>query len=155
LIELAESLLHDKKREALESLLGRLQRETLPERPPICIFCSAKATASYLQPILIERGYKPWLLVGNQTSEELQASLNGFRNEGGILVCSSIALKGVDLPGVLTFIHYDPPGSDLEMWVRVTRNPDATHYLLKDESGILPEEWAVPDLTKAMPKQRS
>ncbi|MEN9601859.1 MAG: polymerase-associated protein RapA [Verrucomicrobiota bacterium] len=152
LVDQIELLTTDSKRTSLESLLGRLQREGREGNSGICIFCVAKATASYLKTILTKRGGKVWLFTSDQTSDELQTSLSGFVSQGGILVCTAIALQGVDLRSVETFIHYDPPANDREMFIRISRSHSAKHYLLKDESRILPKEWPITVSSTPLPK---
>jgi hypothetical protein len=152
LIEQTESLTTDRKREAFEALLARLRVEGRSATPRTCVFSVARATANFLRSTVAGRGNKAWLLTSDQTAGELQVSLQGFMNEGGVLVCTAIALQGFDLRGVEAFVHYDPPGSAAEMHVRVSRGVDATHYLLKDESKVLPDEWAIATPAEQKPR---
>ena len=47
-------------------------------------------------------------------------------------------LKGMDLRNADAFIHYDPPVSAEEVYVRISRGPHAPNYVLVDESRVLP-----------------
>jgi Helicase conserved C-terminal domain len=102
--------------------------------------------------VLTEREIKTWLFTGGQTSEELNSALSGFRREQGILIGTAVALTGIDLRDVQTLIHYDPT-SESEVPFRISRNPTATHYLLKDTSGVLPVEWTVSNHLKTVPRK--
>jgi hypothetical protein len=142
LVEQIEAVREDKKREAFEALLFQLRRKTKSQPRYICVFCSSRATASYLQSVLAHRNQNAWLLTGDNTTEEINRTLNGFYSQGGILVSTGAAMKGSDLRYVEVLIHYDPPVSEAEMRVRVTRSPTATNYILVDRSGVRPTEWA-------------
>jgi hypothetical protein len=155
LIAQTESLTTDHKREALQDLVKRLQREVHPVVSHTCIFCIARATANYLTTTFTKRGVSTWLFTSGQKSDDFQAALSGFTNEGGILVCTAIALQGIDLRNAQAFVHYDPPSGEREMLIRISRGPSASHYLLKDESGILDERWPMPNLSATPPDQGS
>jgi superfamily II DNA or RNA helicase len=145
-IEQLESVDTDKKREALEDLLQRLGQDGLVDLRHICVFCSSKATANYLHTVVAERRTKAWLITGENSSEEFNRTLDGFRNDGGVLISTVFALQGLDLRDAQVLIHYDPPANETEMWARVSRTPAAANYILVDESGILPVEWNPYDL---------
>jgi superfamily II DNA/RNA helicase len=100
-----------------------------------------RTTANYLRASLAERAQRVWLLTGEMAPGDFEGSLHGFTSSGGVLVCTAVALQGIDLRETDAFIHYDPPESAQEWGVRLSRSPDAAHYLLKDESGVLAEEW--------------
>jgi superfamily II DNA or RNA helicase len=147
IIEQLAAIETDKKREALEGLLYRLQQNAVSTLGHIAVLCSSRATANYLHTVIVERGTKAWLLTGESTLEEFNKTLDGFKNAGGVLISTLFALQGVDLRYVEALIHYDPPTSKAEIWARVARSPTATNYLLIDESGILPSEWNPNDLS--------
>jgi superfamily II DNA or RNA helicase len=146
IIEQLAAIETDKKREALESLLHRLQQNAVSALGHIAVLCSSRATANYLYTVFVERGTKAWLLTGESTLEEFNKTLDGFKNTGGVLISTLFALQGVDLRHVEALIHYDPPASKAEIWARVSRSPTATNYILIDKSDILPSEWDVGDL---------
>jgi hypothetical protein len=73
----------DKKREALERLLERLQQNVVSTLGHIAVLCSSRATANYLHTVVVERGKKTWLLTGESTLEEFNKTLDGFKNTGG------------------------------------------------------------------------
>jgi superfamily II DNA or RNA helicase len=145
-IEQLEAIETDKKREALEGLLQRLQQNAASTLRHIAVLCSSRATANYLHTVILERGTKAWLLTGESTLEEFNKTLDGFKNTGGVLISTLFALQGVDLRYVEALIHYDPPSSKAEIWARVSRSPTATNYLLVDTTRILPSEWNPNDL---------
>jgi superfamily II DNA or RNA helicase len=141
MIEELAAIETDKKREALESLLQRLQQQTVSTLGHIAVLCTSRATANYLHTAIAERGTKTWLLTGESTLEEFNKTLDGFKSAGGVSISTLFALQGVDLRCVEALIHYDPPTSEVEMWGRVRRSPTATNYILIDESRVLPTEW--------------
>ena len=141
LLERLESMHADKKREALESLLQRLDQDAGPHLQHICILCSSRATANYLHTVVMEHGKNTWLLTGENTPEQFNKTLDGFKNDGGVLISTLFVLQGLDFRYVEAFIHYDLPVSEAEMWARVNRSPAAANYVLIDESGVLPTEW--------------
>ena len=141
LVSEIESLTIDSKRDQLKLLLERLEHDRQARLSQVCIFCSARATASYLATTLSGEGHKLWSLTSDQTIEDLHSVLDGFTGGEGLLICTTSALRGIILPGVQTFIHYDPPNGNSDLQVRMGRNIGGTHYILRDESGIVPERW--------------
>lgn len=141
LLERIDSLRSDTKREALESLLSQLERDADSKPKYLAILCASRVTASYVQSVVAQLGIMTWLLTAEDQSEEISRILNGFQTEGGVLVSTGFALKGVDLRYVQVFIHYDPPSSEAEMYLRVTRSPTANNYILVDTSGVRRGEW--------------
>jgi len=136
-----ESVDLDTKRESLERLLEILARDARSSLSHICVLCSSKATASYLQTAISDRGTKTWLLTSGNAPEDLSRELDGFKDEGGVLISTVAMLQGLDLRYVQAIIHYDPPASEAELHVRAARSPAATNYILVDNSGVLPDEW--------------
>lgn len=138
LLEQVGSVTSDQKLEALEKLIDKLR---LDNQLRICVFCSSRVTASYLEIALAERGGNVWRLTGEYSPEQTNLWLEGFRRDNGILIATIPALQGFDLRETQAFIHYDPPATDAEMRIRATQVPSRTHYLLKDESGVLHRDW--------------
>jgi superfamily II DNA or RNA helicase len=141
LLERLDSLRTDTKREALESLLRHLERNADSKPKHLAIFCSSRVTASYVQSVVAQFEKIHWLLTTDNQPAEISRILDGFRTEGGILVSTGFALTGVDLRYVQVFIHYDPPSSEAEMHLRLTRSATANNYILVDTSGVWPREW--------------
>jgi superfamily II DNA or RNA helicase len=144
ILDQIESIHRDSKREAFEKLVVELTERAAQRMCYICVFCSFRATANYLHSVVAGNEKKAWLLTGENTPEEVNRTLDGFQRDGGILISTTVALKGFDLRQVQAFIHYDPPRSETEMRVRATRNPSAVNYLLIDNSGVWPSEWVAP-----------
>jgi ERCC4-related helicase len=145
LIDLIESVHTDKKRDALRSVIQRIYEKSQPADLKICVLCSFKVTAHYLQTVLSERVGRVGLLTTDRMLKDYGLVLEQFNKEGGVLISTVTALQGIDLRGTKWIIHYDPPSSAAEMHIRLTRSSTAEHYFLKDESGVLPEE-PYPDL---------
>ncbi len=145
LLEQLESVDRDTKREALEGLLQRLGQDVRSNMRHIWVLCFSRATANYLQTVVAERGTKAWLLTGDITPKQFNKVSDGFKSNGGVLISTVSALRGIDLRYVQVFIHYDPPVSDADMVMRVTRSPGAINYILTDKSGVMPAEWSEED----------
>lgn len=143
LLDQLESVDRDTKREALEGLLLRLQENPNSRRGYICVLCSSRTTADYLQTALSDQTAKAWLLTSHNTPEQLNRELDGFKRDGGVLISTVAMLQGLDIRYVQALIHYDPPASGAEMYVRTTRSHAATNYVLEDKSGVVPDEWNV------------
>jgi hypothetical protein len=136
-----ESVDKDTKREALERLLQRLVRDVGSSPTHICVVCTSKATANYLHTAVPDRGIRVWLLTGDKTLEQVNEELGGFTSGGGVLICTTPMLQGLDLRFAQAFVHYDLPGNTEDMYIRATRSPTAVNYVLVDKSGVLPEGW--------------
>eukprot|EP00658_Telonema_sp_P-2_P013612 TRINITY_DN15158_c0_g1_i3.p1 TRINITY_DN15158_c0_g1~~TRINITY_DN15158_c0_g1_i3.p1 ORF type:complete len:418 (+),score=88.31 TRINITY_DN15158_c0_g1_i3:142-1395(+) len=81
-------------------------------------------------------------LHGNMTqSERTQVYLRFCRAKTGILICTSVAARGLDLPGVSHIIQYDPPEDASEFVHQVGRagrlgqSGSALLFLLPTEQG--------------------
>jgi ERCC4-related helicase len=135
LLDQIETLDRDTKRESLEGLLESLRRNPSVQSH-ICVICSSRATANYLKTAISDRGSKTWIFTTENSPEYLKRELDGFEAQGGVLVCTAAQLKGIELRHVDALIHYDPPASEIELYVRVTRSGRADNYLLKDKTDI-------------------
>jgi superfamily II DNA or RNA helicase len=137
-LERLDAIPTDTKLETLESLIARVETK---ESQRVCVFCTSQVTAKYLETVITERGQRVWRLTGEDTPNQFITSLTEFRLHGGVLIATIFALQGFELHEAQIFIHYDPPRSNAEMRVRVSRNPSGIHYILKDDSGAIPNEW--------------
>jgi superfamily II DNA/RNA helicase len=80
------------------------------------------------------------------TDERRRETISRFEVEGGLLITTTTALKGLELNYVEAAIHYDLPMSPKEFYVRESRyhrygrDLPCTVYFLEDESRALPME---------------
>ncbi|OZJ03938.1 hypothetical protein BZG36_02934 [Bifiguratus adelaidae] len=101
-------------------------------------------------------------LHGELPQQTRSRSFQAFRkHDSGILFCTDVAARGLDLPDVTQIIQYDPP-TDLKDYVhrvgrtaRLGKEGGATLFLLPSESeyvdilkgqGLLPTQMAVEDV---------
>jgi hypothetical protein len=145
ILDRLESVEADTKREALEVLLDRLVHDLNSAHRRICVLCSSRATANYLHVAISDHGFKAWLLTSEKANEQIKGELDGFENDGGVLVSTVAMLKGLELSFIDTFVHYDPPASATEAFLRTARSPNATNYILTDKSGVLPDESRIDE----------
>ncbi|KAM9394395.1 ATP-dependent DNA helicase DDX31 isoform 1-T2 [Pholidichthys leucotaenia] len=75
---------------------------------------------------VLSTSHKPWLsflhLHGNMKQEERTEVFQKFSaSQGGILLCTDVAARGLDLPQVTWIVQYDPPTAATEYVHRVGR----------------------------------
>jgi ERCC4-related helicase len=96
--------------------------EMISERPKTLVFTHYRATARTVVEILAENGIKAARFVGQakreldigMTQEEQAAVLESFRNgEFDLLVATSIAEEGLDIPEVDLVVFYEPIPSEI------------------------------------------
>jgi len=96
--------------------------EVISERPKTLVFTHYRATARTVVEILAENGIKAARFVGQakreldigMTQEEQAAVLESFRNgEVDLLVATSIAEEGLDIPEVDLVVFYEPIPSEI------------------------------------------
>jgi superfamily II DNA/RNA helicase len=92
------------KREALRLLL---KRENVQNA---FIFCNRKRDVALLHKSLVKHGFNAGALHGDMEQSERTATLDKFkRNEVGILVCSDVAARGLDVDAVSHVFNFDVP----------------------------------------------
>ena len=81
------------------------------------IFVEKKRDADILENALVREGILATSIHGDRTQEEREAALRKFRSaERPVLVATSVASRGLDIPDVRTVIIYDFP-NDLDEYV--------------------------------------
>lgn len=92
------------KREALRLIL---KRENVQNA---FIFCNRKRDVALLHKSLLKHGFNAGALHGDMEQSERTAMLDKFkRNEVGILVCSDVAARGLDVDAVSHVFNFDVP----------------------------------------------
>ncbi len=75
------------------------------------IFCNRKETTTELYEFL--KGKYPskrfFILNGEMEAKDRNASMKKFRDKGGIMVCTDIAARGIDIPSLNWVLNYDLP----------------------------------------------
>jgi ATP-dependent RNA helicase DDX31/DBP7 len=85
-------------------------------------------------------------LHGNMTQVDRSSVFNAFRTcEKGVLFCTDVAARGLDMPAVSWIIHYDPPTDDRSYIHRIGRTArigsigDSLLMLMEHERAFVPE----------------
>jgi superfamily II DNA/RNA helicase len=108
-------------------------------------------TLSYLYSATDDLGIQVYKATGVDSFAERQATIQGFLEQGGLLVSTDAGLEGATLQEVAHVIHYDLPSNPkildqrLGRFDRYGREVPCTMYLLRDESGAMPVEFPPTD----------
>ncbi|KAJ3128851.1 nucleolar DEAD-box protein required for synthesis of 60S ribosomal subunit [Physocladia obscura] len=98
------------KEESKPAMLLALCSRTYQEE--VVIFFRSKAAAHYMKVMFGLCGLKAAELHGNLTQLQRLESLESFRDrESSFLLCTDLASRGLDIPGIKTVINYDMPKS--------------------------------------------
>ncbi|KAI9346236.1 DEAD-domain-containing protein [Obelidium mucronatum] len=96
----------DSKPAMLLALCSRTYKEE------VVIFFRSKAAAHYMMVLFGLCGLKAAELHGNLTQLQRLESLESFRDgKSSFLLCTDLASRGLDIPGIKTVINYDMPKS--------------------------------------------
>jgi len=107
------------KRETLEEILGKEDRDPT-ERT--MIFVGKKTTADYLTAYLSGEGYPATSIHGDRAQRQREEALADFASgKFPILVATSVAGRGLDIPLVQHVINYDMPNEVDEFVHRIGR----------------------------------
>lgn len=98
---------YDSKLEALIAYLKEHRAESGSSH--ICIWTSFAYTAHFVGWNLREVTDDVWLVTGDLDMQERDARISSFRDQGGILVATDVALMNADLGYVSECINYDLP----------------------------------------------
>lgn len=127
----------------------------------IMIFFSTKASVKFHQSLFSEIEIKALAIHGDQSQQKRIDAFNSFREQkGGILLCTDVAARGLDIPYVEWIIQYDPPSSEKEYIHRVGRSAragaegQALLFLMENEKPFLKilKKAKVPLQKLSMPK---
>eukprot|EP01053_Blabericola_migrator_P001889 Blabericola_migrator_1__1888@NODE_1512_length_4373_cov_158_589178_g993_i0_p1_GENE_NODE_1512_length_4373_cov_158_589178_g993_i0NODE_1512_length_4373_cov_158_589178_g993_i0_p1_ORF_typecomplete_len574_score113_57DEAD/PF00270_29/2_3e50Helicase_C/PF00271_31/9_7e02Helicase_C/PF00271_31/1e04Helicase_C/PF00271_31/6_3e26DUF4217/PF13959_6/1_9e15ResIII/PF04851_15/6_6e13ERCC3_RAD25_C/PF16203_5/2_7e03ERCC3_RAD25_C/PF16203_5/2e11Flavi_DEAD/PF07652_14/0_0012SecA_DEAD/PF07517_14/0_0078AAA_11/PF13086_6/4_8e03AAA len=127
------------------SLLYRLLRKKLRENQKVMVFFSTCNSVQFHEDILNFLELPCLGLHGNKKQNQRTSIYNNFMQaEKGILLCTNVAARGLDFPGVHCIIQFDPPDTETEYIHRVGRTgrgQDSTGagllFLLTEEIGLL------------------
>jgi ATP-dependent RNA helicase DDX3X len=109
------------KNEALMNILPDCEGLTL-------IFVETKRAADQLEYWLSDRGINATSIHGDRTQDERETALYKFRKgHCPVLVATSVAARGLDIPNVLMVINYDLPSNIDDYVHRIGRTGRAGH----------------------------
>lgn len=143
LLEKVEQLHVDSKLECFKILIKELVESGVRH---VVTFCNYRSTLDYLAPAVERFGFYDFGLHGGMNDKQRRETISRFEVEGGLLITTTAALKGMELNYVEAAIHYDLPTSPGMFYVRESRlhryNRDlpCTVYFLEDERRALPME---------------
>mmetsp|Transcript_19880 Transcript_19880/g.32700 ORF Transcript_19880/g.32700 Transcript_19880/m.32700 type:complete len:725 (+) Transcript_19880:38-2212(+) len=131
------------RKERLVALTGFILRQVKRYRHTvkIIIFVSCRAVVEFLYAVMnriewppsssttknkdnsnIGLGTKWWKLHGNIEQQQRRRTVSDFsKTKGGVLICTDVAARGLDLPCVDWIVQYDPPSELTEYVHRVGR----------------------------------
>eukprot|EP01054_Gregarina_sp_Poly1_P008207 Gregarina_sp_Poly_1__8206@NODE_476_length_8095_cov_200_606004_g385_i0_p2_GENE_NODE_476_length_8095_cov_200_606004_g385_i0NODE_476_length_8095_cov_200_606004_g385_i0_p2_ORF_typecomplete_len542_score97_05DEAD/PF00270_29/6e50DEAD/PF00270_29/9_3e03Helicase_C/PF00271_31/3_7e03Helicase_C/PF00271_31/9_8e03Helicase_C/PF00271_31/1_9e27DUF4217/PF13959_6/8_2e17ResIII/PF04851_15/6_4e13ERCC3_RAD25_C/PF16203_5/1_1e03ERCC3_RAD25_C/PF16203_5/8_3e12SecA_DEAD/PF07517_14/0_003SNF2_N/PF00176_23/0_0048UTP25/PF06862_ len=127
------------------SLLFRLLRKKYRDGEKVMVFFSTCNSVQFHEDILNYLDLPCVGLHGDKKQNQRSSIYNNFMQaEKGVLLCTNVAARGLDFPGVHCIIQYDPPDSETEYIHRVGRTGrggDASGsgllFLLSEEIGFL------------------
>jgi superfamily II DNA/RNA helicase len=75
------------------------------------IFCNRKETTEELHKFLKEQfpSKRFFVLHGEMDAKERAASFKKFKEKGGVMICTDIAARGIDIPALGWVLNYDLP----------------------------------------------
>lgn len=147
--------------EALEELLQRVEQLRVDSRLKcfqglleeligagvrhVVTFCEYRSTLDYLLAAVEQRDFTKFEVHAGLADERRQEAISQFEKEGGLLVATTAAIRGLEFTCEAA-IHYDLPMSPAKFaareahyrWYRASRR--CTAYFLEDEAGALPLE---------------
>ena len=147
LLDRVERLDVDSRLDCLQELLEELFTGGTRH---VVVFTSYRTTAEYLAAAVERMGVRDWVIHGGMADDERSASMNAFREDGGMLV-SSIAVP-LDLVGAV--IHYDLPMSPSRLSLleeelqRGFARDRCTVYLFRDDSAPMPNELLTYEMAR-------
>jgi ATP-dependent RNA helicase DDX18/HAS1 len=110
----------------------------------LMVFFSTKASVRFHQKILKALKISVLGIHGDQNQQKRIETFNRFRNQkDGLLVCTDVAARGLDIPDVEWIVQFDPPPSEKEYIHRVGRaaragaEGHALLFLMKNEIRFL------------------
>ncbi|MEL6551796.1 MAG: DEAD/DEAH box helicase [Pseudomonadota bacterium] len=120
-----------------------LLRELLTDELTL-VFCRTKHGAERLMKGLVADGYDAASIHGNKSQGQRDRALKAFKiGEINILVCTDVAARGIDIPGVAYVVNYDLPEVPenyvhrIGRTARAGREGEAIAFCAADEIGYL------------------
>ncbi|OHT15374.1 DEAD/DEAH box helicase family protein [Tritrichomonas foetus] len=143
-------------------LLYKFLRNKNTKGKKIMIFFSTRSSVKFHQNLFSEFELKTLAIHGDQSQQKRTDAFNTFREKkSGIMLCTDVAARGLDIPAVDFVIQYDPPTSEKEYIHRVGRSAragaegSAILFLMKNEVKFLEhlKEAKVPLTKLEMPSK--
>lgn len=87
----------------------QLARKNLNRKDPVILFCKDNSTSIWLNTFFSNNNVPNLLLNGSMSHKVRAIQFKTFKEDGGILVCTDIASRGLDTVNALMVINYDFP----------------------------------------------
>jgi ATP-dependent RNA helicase DDX18/HAS1 len=92
----------------------------------VMVFFSTKASVKYHHKMFKALKIVSLAIHGDQSQEKRTRAFNAFRGQtAGLLLCTDVAARGLDIPAVEWIVQFDPPASEKEYIHRVGRSARA------------------------------
>ena len=146
-----EMISTDEKLNALRRLIRLIVDAECNGNPKICVISMYADTVLYLHTAIDDCGLPLFKMTGASSYTERQDTVELFLHEGGLILSTDGALKGIKMPQVPHVVYYDLPSNPLALeyrqgrFNRFGRNSPLTMYAFRDESGVLPLESQLID----------
>lgn len=89
------------------------------------VFCSTKINTEFIAKSLDKLGLNTKIIHGGLEQKERTRTLMRFHKDGGILVCTDVAARGLDIKGVTHIYNYDLPHKPEDYIHRIGRTARA------------------------------
>lgn len=116
LIKLGKSIKEDRKSQKLKETVNRLKKEG---HEKFIIFTQFRNTQDYIAEVLSD--YKVSLFHGSLTADEKERTIDAFKEETEILICTEAGGEGRNLQFANILFNYDLPWSPLKIEQRIGR----------------------------------
>ena len=121
------------------------------EKGQILLFVERQESCDELMGMLIKQGYAALTLHGGMDQADRDSTLADYKNQvANILIATSLAARGLDVPGLNLVVNYDAPSHYEDYVHRVGRTGRAgrkgTAYTFVDPS----QRHLIPDLVRAL-----
>lgn len=113
-----------KKRDKLMEILS----ESVSEGEKVIVFVETKRNADFVASFMSQKGFPTTSIHGDRLQREREEALFDFtKGRMSVLVATSVAARGLDIPSVAVVINYDLPSSMDEYIHRIGRTGRVGH----------------------------
>lgn len=89
------------------------------------VFCSTRKNVDFIANNLKRQRINAMAIHGGMPQNKRQSVLNDFHKKGGVLVCTDVAARGLDIKNVSHIYNYDIPGNPEDYIHRIGRTARA------------------------------
>ena len=119
--DVKQTVLEVASSDKIQKLKEVLQND-IPRDSKVLIFVELKKRADFLAARLLQEGYKCTSIHGDRLQREREIALRQFKNnECNVLMATSVAARGLDIPKVEFVVNFDMPSEVDEYVHRIGR----------------------------------